>query len=272
MFRDNKREIFGFRKYKAYGLASAVIAAFFLMGGVASADEVTKPTTSDVAAHVVTSSTEVSADTVASSEEVAASNTAVENTVANTAAETPVVASGESASANTATGTPATETTATTATETTATPATETTATSATETTATPAMETTATPATNTKINGEFVITGTNSSEKHLTKTDRVNGAYMLEGTYTFTSSGTDTVTGAQLVYESDKAYLGEPKFSRSVLVAKMTDKSDQQTWRYVFDLTPIGGATMGQISVTQKSQWYDLVGSNVIRKIVRKF
>ena len=41
MFRDNKREIFGFRKYKAYGLASAVIAAFFLMGGVASADEVT---------------------------------------------------------------------------------------------------------------------------------------------------------------------------------------------------------------------------------------
>ena len=41
MFRDNKREIFGFRKYKAYGLASAVIAAFFLMGGVASADEMT---------------------------------------------------------------------------------------------------------------------------------------------------------------------------------------------------------------------------------------
>lgn len=41
MFRNNKREIFGFRKYKAYGLASAVIAAFFLMGGVASADEVT---------------------------------------------------------------------------------------------------------------------------------------------------------------------------------------------------------------------------------------
>ena len=38
MFRDNKREIFGFRKYKAYGLASAVIAAFFLMGGVASAE------------------------------------------------------------------------------------------------------------------------------------------------------------------------------------------------------------------------------------------
>ena len=32
MFRDNKREIFGFRKYKAYGLASAVIAAFFFNG------------------------------------------------------------------------------------------------------------------------------------------------------------------------------------------------------------------------------------------------
>ena len=30
----NKREIFSFRKYKAYGLASAVIAAFFLVGGL----------------------------------------------------------------------------------------------------------------------------------------------------------------------------------------------------------------------------------------------
>ena len=37
---NNKREIFSFRKYKAYGLASAVIAAFFLAGGIASADEV----------------------------------------------------------------------------------------------------------------------------------------------------------------------------------------------------------------------------------------
>lgn len=76
MFRNNKQEIFGFRKYKAYGLASAVIAAFFLMGGVASADEVTKPTTSDVAALTATSPTEASADTaiVASGEEVSASN------------------------------------------------------------------------------------------------------------------------------------------------------------------------------------------------------
>ena len=46
---NNKREIFSFRKYKAYGLASAVIAAFFLAGGVASADEVTTPTTPVVA-------------------------------------------------------------------------------------------------------------------------------------------------------------------------------------------------------------------------------
>ena len=122
MFRDNKREIFGFRKYKAYGLASAVIAAFFLMGGVASADEVTSAP-SDTTAHVVTSPTETSADnaTVASGEEVSANNTAVENTVANTATtntvtetravtveantatETPAVASGDRASANTET-------------------------------------------------------------------------------------------------------------------------------------------------------------------------
>lgn len=44
----NKREIFSFRKYKAYGLASAVIAAFFLAGGVAHADEVTPATTAEV--------------------------------------------------------------------------------------------------------------------------------------------------------------------------------------------------------------------------------
>lgn len=119
MFRDNKREIFGFRKYKAYGLASAVIAAFFLMGGVASADEVTSATSSDTTAHVVSSPTEASADnaTVASGEEVSANNTVVENTVANTATtntvtetpaantatEAPVVASGDRASANTET-------------------------------------------------------------------------------------------------------------------------------------------------------------------------
>ncbi len=39
---NNKREIFSFRKYKAYGLASAVIAAFSC--GVAHADEVTATT------------------------------------------------------------------------------------------------------------------------------------------------------------------------------------------------------------------------------------
>lgn len=123
MFRDNKREIFGFRKYKAYGLASAVIAAFFLMGGVASADDVTSVSSSDTIAHVVTSPTEVSANnaTVASDGEVSAdngavANTTVENTVANTATEapaatveaniateTPAVASGDRASANTET-------------------------------------------------------------------------------------------------------------------------------------------------------------------------
>lgn len=119
MFRDNKREIFGFRKYKAYGLASAVIAAFFLMGGVASADEVTSAP-SDTTAHVMTSPTEASADTatVASGEEVSANNpavanTTVENTVANTvsantATETPVANTAtEEPVANTATETSA---------------------------------------------------------------------------------------------------------------------------------------------------------------------
>ena len=40
MFK-NKKEIFSFRKYKAYGLASAVIASMFLAQGVVSADVVT---------------------------------------------------------------------------------------------------------------------------------------------------------------------------------------------------------------------------------------
>ena len=86
MFRDNKREIFGFRKYKAYGLASAVIVAFFLMGGVASADEVTSAP-SDTTAHVMTSPTEASADTaiVASSAETSANN-AVATPETNTSA------------------------------------------------------------------------------------------------------------------------------------------------------------------------------------------
>ena len=116
MFRDNKREIFGFRKYKAYGLASAVIVAFFLMGGVASADEVTSATSSDATAHVVTSPTEASTDnaTVASGEEVSANNATVENTVANTATtntvtETPAVESGDRASATDASTTSVTE-------------------------------------------------------------------------------------------------------------------------------------------------------------------
>lgn len=42
MFK-NKKEIFSFRKYKAYGLASAVIASMFLAQGAVHADVVTTP-------------------------------------------------------------------------------------------------------------------------------------------------------------------------------------------------------------------------------------
>ena len=42
MFK-NKKEIFSFRKYKGYGLASAVIASMFLAQGIVSADVVTTP-------------------------------------------------------------------------------------------------------------------------------------------------------------------------------------------------------------------------------------
>ena len=86
MFRNNKREIFGFRKYKACGLASAVIAAFFLMGGVASADEVTSATSSDTTTHVMTSPTETSASSEASANDVAIASGA-ETYTETTAAE-----------------------------------------------------------------------------------------------------------------------------------------------------------------------------------------
>ena len=42
MFKD-KNQVFSFRKYKAYGLASAVIGSMFLANGVVSADVVTSP-------------------------------------------------------------------------------------------------------------------------------------------------------------------------------------------------------------------------------------
>ena len=106
-----------------------------------------------------------------------------------------------------------------------------------------------------TKINGDFVVTGTDKSEKHLTKNDQAVGAYILNGTYTFKSSGTDMVTGAKLVYEAKKAFLDKPTFSNSLMVTKTTDKSDSSTWRYEFDLAPIGGATVGQMSVQQRSK-----------------
>ena len=99
MFRDNKREIFGFRKYKAYGLASAVIAAFFLMGGVASADEVTSAP-SDTTAHVMTSPTEASADNATATPEANVATETPATVEANTTTETSAVASGAETSAN----------------------------------------------------------------------------------------------------------------------------------------------------------------------------
>ena len=59
-----------------------------------------------------------------------------------------------------------------------------------------------------TKLHGDFVVTGTNKSEKHLVKADQKQGAYLLQGTYTFSASGTETITGAKLVYESSKQFL----------------------------------------------------------------
>ena len=43
MFKQNKLQIFSFRKVKGYGLASAVIASMFLAQGIVSADVVTTP-------------------------------------------------------------------------------------------------------------------------------------------------------------------------------------------------------------------------------------
>ena len=106
-----------------------------------------------------------------------------------------------------------------------------------------------------TKLHGDFVITGTNNSEKHLVKADQKQGAYLLQGTYTFSASGTETITGAKLVYESSKQFLEKPEFDVSVLSTGMTDKSDSNTWRYEFALSPIGGTTVGQMTVKQRSK-----------------
>ena len=110
MFRNNKREIFGFRKYKAYGLASAVIAAFFLMGGVASADEVTSSTALTEPSTVQTSLSSSSSTETANSEATSATNetltatsTSVESTVSSTSAES--TSSAESLSATAASST-----------------------------------------------------------------------------------------------------------------------------------------------------------------------
>ena len=110
MFRNHKREIFGFRKYKAYGLASAVIAAFFLMGGVASADEVTSSTALTESSTVQTSLSSSSSTETANSEATSATNealtatsTSVESTVSSTSAES--TSSAESLSAATTSST-----------------------------------------------------------------------------------------------------------------------------------------------------------------------
>ena len=420
MFRDNKREIFGFRKYKAYGLASAVIAAFFLMGGVASADEVTSATSSDATAHVMTSPTETSADTatVASGVETSANNAVatpeanatVENTVANTATETPVAASGESVS-NTETASttsPYVSDQAKRSVQDNLVPLAESTTPAPTASQIYKENPTDASKLTNddrvveaenkeafdklpdsvrrrvqsvtiekkengnlghtasisgnvtlnaqyfhndgkdsetevlyheighaidgatykrnadgsdyslsrdtavqpliqkaypgyvnyegwasmfgtymlqktgqreiktdldreindyftnlmvgftessTNLNGRFVVTGTNAQTKHLTKNDLTNGAYNLQGSYTFSASGPDTVSNAKLVYESPKQFLEQPTFTKSQLAGNPVDKSDATTWRYEFALSPIGGTTVGELSVTQKSK-----------------
>ena len=106
-----------------------------------------------------------------------------------------------------------------------------------------------------TKLHGDFVVAGTIKSEKHLTKSDQVTGAYNLEGVYTFSGSGTGVVTGAKLVYEANKQFLEKPEFDVSVLSTGVVDKSDTNTWRYEFALSPIGGTTVGQMIVRQRSK-----------------
>ena len=106
-----------------------------------------------------------------------------------------------------------------------------------------------------TQLNGRFVVTGTNAQTKHLTKNDLTNGAYNLQGSYAFSASGPDTVSNAKLVYESPKQFLEQPTFTKSQLAGNPVDKSDATTWRYEFALSPIGGTTVGELSVTQKSK-----------------
>lgn len=79
------------------------------------------------------------------------------------------------------------------------------------------------------------------------------NNRRVMNTTFSFASSGQNSLDNGKLVYEAPKRFIiAEPAFSKSEYVTKKTDLSDADTWRYQFELRPISGAAAGEIEISQ--------------------
>ncbi|PNZ65684.1 YSIRK signal domain/LPXTG anchor domain surface protein, partial [Staphylococcus croceilyticus] len=104
------------------------------------------------------------------------------------------------------------------------------------------------------QLAGDFVFSGTSSSDKRYNITsDLINNRHETNTSFSFTGSGHGAISNGKLVYEAPKKFImTAPTFSNSEYVTKKTDLSDNDMWRYQFDLRPIAGTSAGQINVNQ--------------------
>ena len=101
---------------------------------------------------------------------------------------------------------------------------------------------------------GEFVFSGTNSNERRYNLTsDIVSNRRVTSTSFSYSASGHGTIDNGKLVYEAPKKFIiSEPTFSKSEFVTNKTNLSDNETWRYQFDLRPLSGTSAGQINISQ--------------------
>ncbi|PTE68237.1 YSIRK signal domain/LPXTG anchor domain surface protein [Staphylococcus devriesei] len=106
----------------------------------------------------------------------------------------------------------------------------------------------------NVEVTSRLVFSDTHTNNKHFNLTSDVNNnRRVMSTTYSFASSGHNSLDNGKLVYEAPKRFIVEPPaFSKSEYVTKKTDLSDADTWRYQFDLRPIAGAAAGEIEISQ--------------------
>ncbi|PTF03593.1 YSIRK signal domain/LPXTG anchor domain surface protein [Staphylococcus devriesei] len=104
------------------------------------------------------------------------------------------------------------------------------------------------------EVTSRLVFSDTHTSDKHFNLTSDVNNnRRVMNTTFSFASSGQNSLDNGKLVYEAPKRFIiAEPAFSKSEYVTKKTDLSDADTWRYQFELRPISGAAAGEIEISQ--------------------